>query len=428
MIKAIKIKKGYEIALILIFLAAMNFQAKFFYFLFFSFFIVIVERKCVIDAAAVITLILCMIMGFYNTSEGIMSVLRCLGPFCAYLIGLNLTSYNLPASLNAQESITQKRIFQILASIALGAFSHYLLNFFYNLGSSIGRNTNDIWTGVPMAATGQSALICIVMGLSCAMLFIPYRKWCRYAAIFNILMILIYNLVLSCRTPVVMLAILILLCFFYPRKRIKYGTQLLKYSKWIFAAAILAIAIYTLNVFGIRSFIQKSEFVMRFGGLVGFLTGGESRSITKSNYISQMINYPMGGCHIRARYGFAHDLLLDGYDEYGVLVFVLLIVILIIGIKQLYLLMRGTSCSESIKLAIFGVYVAILLEFYVEPILTGMPWLFSCFFLINGCIASMNRKHLQNCNEGALKQRNENFTNKHRVSQGQHRLNSKSNS
>lgn len=404
MYKAIKIKKGYEIILVLLFLAAMNFGAKFFYFLFFSFLIVVIERKCVADSVAAIYLILSLLMGIYNTSEGLMSALRCFAPFCAYLIGLNLMSYNLQDRLIFQESLTQKRSFQIVTTLALGSFTHYSLNYLYNLGDSIGRNTNDIWTGDPMAATGQNALTCLILGLSCAALFIPQRKWHRWVAILNISIVMAYNLVLSCRTTIITLFILIIVCVFYPRKNMSYGVQLLKYLKWIFASIILILAIYTLNIFGIRDYIQNSQFALRSGGSIAFFTDDQSRNITKSIYISQLINYPFGGCHISAKYGYAHDLLLDAYDEYGFIVFILLVMMLIAGIKQLYFFLRRTNYAESVKLHFLLIYVATLLEFSVEPILTGMPWLMACFCLINGCIASMNRRCLQHRKEEVLQQ------------------------
>ncbi len=408
--KAIKMKKGYEIILILLFFAAMNFEAKFFYFLFVPFLLIILECNCAVDAVTVVYFLLGLLMGIYNTDEGLKSVLRCFAPLCAYLIGLNLLSYNVHTKTNIQEDLTQKRGFQILTVLASGSFSHYLLNFLYNLNSSIGRNTNDIWTGVPMAATGQNALTCLAFGLACALLFIPWRKWCRWPAIFSISIIMAYNLILSCRTPIIMLFVLILVCLFYPRKDMGYGAQLLKYLKWALLSIATIIAVYISNIGGLRDYIQKSPFILRLGGSVGFLTDNEARSTTKSIYFSQLINYPFGGCHMRAKYGYAHDLLLDAYDEYGLIAFFLLLIVLVVGLKQLYVLLRYTNYSESVKLAFLTTYTATILEFSVEPILTGMPWLLACFCMINGCVTSMNRRSFQYGEKGILQYGIKDFT------------------
>ena len=93
---------------------------------------------------------------------------------------------------------------------------------------------------------------------------------------------------------------------------------------------------------------------------------------------------------MRARFGYAHDLLLDAYDEYGVVAFLLLVAILIQGGLQVYRLLRYSNYSGGFKLALLLIYVAILLEFWVEPILAGMQWLFACYCLINGCVTGMN--------------------------------------
>ena len=102
------------------------------------------------------------------------------------------------------------------------------------------------------------------------------------------------------------------------------------------------------------------------------------------------IKYPFGGLNMRRKYGYAHDLLLDGYDEYGLLALILMIVILVAGIVQLYKVLRCDTISKELKLTLLLIYVAVLLEFTVEPILEGMPWLFSCYCLINGCMSSLN--------------------------------------
>ena len=137
--------------------------------------------------------------------------------------------------------------------------------------------------------------------------------------------------------------------------------------------------------------IRESTLFSRFEGSFTYLVDIESRVHTKMRFLTQLVDYPFGDCHIRSMYGYAHDLLLDAYDEYGMLVFCMLCCILIIGMVQLFSLLRRTGYTESFMLMLLLIYCAILLEFAVEPILVGMPWLFSCYCLINGCVTGMNR-------------------------------------
>lgn len=402
MIVKIEVEKIKEaLVLVLLFMASMNFDAKFFYFVFLSFLVVLVAQRCLaIDTVSIIYLLLCITMAIYNFGEGLLSMLRCFAPFCFYLVGINLVSDNPTAMSKMQKrNDPQKLGYSILEAISLGSFSHYFLNYVYNLGSSLGRNTNDIWTGQIMAATGQNALACLMLGLACAMLFLPPRKWHRWAALAIISLMLMYNLVLSCRTLLVILCILLMVGMVYPKQNTKYGMQLLKYITYFALLCGAVMVLYTLNIGGFRDYIQDSMLFSRFDGSITLLTDNESRANAKLSFISQMLKYPFGGCHMRKMYGYAHDLLLDAYDEYGVIVFLLMIVVLIISIVKLYVLLRRTDYSESFKLSLLLIYCAVLLEFTVEPILAGMPWLFSCYCLINGCTIGMNRAYICNCHK-----------------------------
>ena len=398
MTKRVKTSVGKELLVfVLLFLAAMNFEAKFFYFVMLSFLIVFVKKGCMeFDTVSILYLVLCTVMGVYNFKEGLMSVFRCFAPFCFYMVGLNLISDVSTAITDSQKvDNAQKRGYVILMVISLGAFVHYALNFLYNIGNSVGRNTNDIWTGSKMAATGQNALICLMLGLSCALLFLPPKKWHRWGGIASILLMLAYNMVLSCRTMLVMLGILLLIGMMYPKKNTTYGTQLLEYLTGFIIICGIMFAVYKLNVGDIQRLIRESVLFSRFEGSFSSLIDNESRTYTKMRFLTQMGEYPFGGCHMRGMYAYAHDLLLDAYDEYGVFVFCMLCCVLIIGMVQLFSLLRRTEYAESFKLMLLLIYCAILLEFTVEPILVGMPWLFSCYCLINGCVTGMNRTFLQ---------------------------------
>lgn len=410
------------LAFLLLFLAAMNFGAKFFYFVLLALLTVLVRRGCLeFDGISVLHLLLCAWMGVYNIREGFLSVLRCFAPFCFYLVGLNLVSDPSSALPDFQKgNNAQRQGYGILAVISLGSFAHYVLNFLYNFGASMGRNTNDIWTGSRMAATGQNALTSLMLGLACAVIFLPTQKWHRWGGIASILLIVAYNMVLSCRTMLAMLAILLFLGMLYPRKDIKYGTQLLRCLVWVLILGGAAFALYQWNVGGIRDLIRSSTLFSRLGGSLNSLTDNDSRQYAKKMFLSQMGKYPFGGCHMRSMYNYAHDLLLDAYDEYGIVVFAMLTALLAVGLVQLYRLIRRTGYDEPFKLMALLISCGVLLEFMMEPILVGMPWLFSCYCLINGCIVGMNRTFFT-YGMGAKERKDESITDQYGVRPGQYR-------
>jgi len=397
----------YALLYSLLFLAAMNFQAKFFYFVFATFLVVLVSKtRLRIDRASFLYFFVCCMMALYNNKEGLISMLRCLAHFCFFLVGLNfVTEDGVPEEKTALLEKVEKRGLWLLAVISTGSFTHYGLNFFYNFGRSLGRNTNDIWTGQRMAATGQNALACLMLGFSVAMLILPGKKWHRLAAICAIALMLGYNMVLSTRTMIVMLLILVVVGFGFLQKGLRRG-QRTKAFVAVVLFALLAVIAYLLDIGGIQEYIKDSSLYGRFRGYGIFSWDETSRLYAKVQFLKNMYKYPFGGMHSRARYGYAHDLLLDGYDEYGIVVFLLLIAILIHGGVQLYRTLKRTGYSFRFKLSLLLVYAAILLEFTIEPILPGMQWLFACYCLINGCITAMNRVDSR-CRKRSMRSPNE---------------------
>lgn len=377
----------------LLFLAAMNFFAKFFYFAFASLILIlIIQRKLLVNYTCLIYLALGVIMAVYNFDEGVMSMLKCLAYVALYLVGYNfmiVKSGRHSVLFEYSQNDVEKSGYLLLVMISAGSFTHYALNFIFNFDKVLTRNTFDIWSGEVMAATGQSTLACLMVGLAVAMIFIPPKKICRVIAIICLVIILAYNLILAGRTLIFITAILILLSIIYMHFALK--TPLAKFKLLIgIAVAVLAVVfVFTFNIGDIRDYVFESNLLERFNVFNSEIFDTD-RSNVKLSFIMNFWKYPFGGLHMRDEFGYAHDLLLDGYDEYGIFSLILLIAILITGIVELYKLVRYTDYSFTFKLALICIYVSILLEFCVEPILAGMPWLFSCYCLINGCITAMN--------------------------------------
>ena len=381
---------------VLLYLASMNFQAKFFYFVFASLIVLcFVQKKLVVDRASVLYLVLSIVMAVYNRSEGVFSMIRCLANVSLYFVGYNMMFLSVQGDerLVLKSDYANKTGFSLLAVIAAGSFTHYLLNFIYNYNKIIGRNTNDIWTGEIMAATGQATLACLMLGLSVAMVFAPVKKSHRYVGVACIILMLAYNLMLAGRTMLVVLFALFAVALFYTRKTLKTAYEKFKLGMGIVMSVLVLLIAYMYDLFGIRSYILSSNLFSRFGTSLALFAESSTRASSKVEFITHAYDHPFGGLHLRQKYGYAHDLLLDGYDEYGIIGFALLVAILVIGVKELFTLLRHTNYSYEFKFASLCIYVAILLMFCAEPILAGMPWLFACFCMINGCITAMNRAY-----------------------------------
>lgn len=378
----------------LLFFAAMNFYAKFFYFVFASLLLLfIIQRRLLFNKASTLYLVLGILMAVYNADEGVLSMIRCMAYAALYVVGNNMAFKVLRNQKNLVDydpQYSEKKGYALLATIAAGSFTHYLLNFFTNYGDALGRNTNDVWTGVVMAATGQATLACLMLGLSVAMVFLPPKRGLRGVSIVCILCMLSYNLVLAGRTMIVILMVLLVVSVLYMHKTLKSASQWIKLALGLLFALMVAVVLFMYDVGGIQGYIFESNLFDRFGFSLESFTSDSSRATSKLAYLANAYKYPLGGLNMRAEFGYAHDLLLDAYDEYGVAALMLLVLILGSGIRSLYKLLKHTSYGKEFKLALLCVYVSMLLEFCAEPILAGMPWLFSCYCLVNGCISGMN--------------------------------------
>ncbi len=379
----------------LLFFASMNFQAKFFYFVFGATVVLaLLRRYFVIDYGILPYIGLSLWMAIYNADEGPLSMLRCLAPLCFYIVGLNMTTENDHKNkFDLEPDYIQKQGYTLLLVISLGSFSHYLMNYIYNFGNQLSRNTNDIWTGEPMAATGQNTLACLALALVTAMFFLSVKKWHRVLSVAVIGVILSYNLILAGRTLLVILVCLIITSVIYMRVN-KISQQVNNLFYLLVCLIVSAIAI-AFNIGGLRDRILNSQLFSRFGGSIAAMIDDGSRLETKLQFIKESLRYPMGGLHLNEKYGFAHDLLLDAYDEYGFVALILLIAILSMGVVNLYKNLRYTDYSHEFKLTLLLINVSVLLQFTVEPILAGMPWLFACYSLINGCMVGMNRSYFK---------------------------------
>lgn len=405
-LKLDKNKLNNTIIFVLLFLAAMNVNTDYSVFCMAAVLVLFVARKkLIVNKTFAIYLVLSLLMAAYSYKTGIRSMITWLSFASCYLIG-----YNIVTVLHSTEKgiaapyfeYAQNNLIKILGVVSFGSFIHYLLNCIYNFNRNSTRNTNDIWTEAMKSATGQAAIACLMIGLSVAMILAPVKKRYRFIGIFCIFIIFAYNLILSCRTiPAMFLVILFAGLLFIFKNKESYNKKIKLVLGILMAVSVIAI-IFTLDIGGIQKYITHSNFFER----MKTVEEGSIRASVKIPYILQGYKYPFGGGHIYKNCGmYAHDLLLDGYDEYGLLEFILLAVMLFLGIKEALKLIRHTNCTLETKLAVLCVYLAVVIEFCIEPILRGMSWLFACYCLINGSIAGLNLSYYK-----ARVNENESFT------------------
>jgi hypothetical protein len=236
-----------------------------------------------------------------------------------------------------------------------------------------------------MAATGQAALACLPLGIAIACLFIKTNRKFKIASIITIIIVLGYNLILSGRTLIVMFLTITALSFL--NKLSTKKTNMLKPLIIILAIIILLIFVYQANIFGVKSFIEETPIYQRFFAEDNSTELDEDERLDKKLYhIKNFDKVIFGGVHNRAEIGYAHDIILDTYDEAGILALIGVLGYLIISFIHLVKCFKDKSLPFEFRNVVLCVYVIIYMEFMVEPILQGMPWLFASFCLIDGYV------------------------------------------
>lgn len=378
------------LTLLLIFFAGMNFLNMYAYFLLIGTGVfILIRKKLSIDTNVILLLILALSWIFFSTESKNVSATAMIKPFLyflAYLVGRNFSSVT-----NEASSLTKnEKLFRASVLVAAGGlYAHYILNFALNFNFT-GRNSTDIWTRLPASATGQAAMASMMLAVAVAFVVSSKKKLVKAVFITVIISILMYNLVLSGRTLLIITAITLLLCIIYSIKEAPDSRSKFKILFTVLAVILVCVLLIGFNAFGIQDYLAKSNLFLRFtttdvSGMTDISVLDDSRSDRKIFYLQNIEKSFFGGRHIyNMGIGYAHDLYLDTYDEAGIFA---LIAVIAFSLKAIFSAVRciiNKRLELSTRLILLSLYVTMMIIFFIEPILNGMMWLFAMFCFIHG--------------------------------------------
>ncbi len=374
------------VVMLLLFLATLNTINRYYYFIFIAFglFLLRPGRKVNLNAAVIPLFILALSWVVFapSATDSVFGPLKPFAYMLSYILGYSLLS---DAEQAPDGALSFKPFYQLIGAVAAGPFVHYLLNWLKN-GNAEDRNTIDFWSNIALAATGQAALACLPLAVAVACLFIKVGKGLKFVSIVALGAILLYNLILAGRTLLVLLVIVVAVAFLY---------RLLYRKGRFWAIALMAVTIaailfaFRANVFGIRDFVESSALYTRFFGKFGMGVTEDGRLDRKLFFLNNLMDYPFGGAHMRSYVGYAHDIFLDTFDEAGVFALLAVVAYIFMSLGRMLRCIFDKAISFEFRMVVLCVYVVLYVEFMVEPILQGMPWLFAAFCLIDGYVARL---------------------------------------
>ena len=365
----------------ILFLATLNIFNKMAYLIFAAFLVLLLFKNfnTEIDYMAILLIVFSLALILFSDGSGIFKngIFAAIRNFMyplTYIIGYNICS----------KEDSENKFQNIMIFVGLGSFLHYILNMFINTEAE-GRNTKDIWSADVLSATCQAALCCIAIGIFGALLYSKRKPIYKILAIAGLVSVLVYNLVLAGRTLIALMLIVLVAGFGY--YSVLNKTRRLKTILPICFAAFFIVLAIRFNWFGIGDYVFESNLFERFTEETT-INSSSGRTDFKLEYLKYILIYPFGGGKIYNEVGrYAHDLLLDLYSDAGIIAAIIILVILLISLKNTFKVFKNKNISTDMKMLVFCIYIVIYIQFFLEPIMAGMPWLLALFLFYNGMIS-----------------------------------------
>ena len=369
------------------FLAALNIFNRFYIMAFIALLIFLFtsNRKLRVNSAVVILGVFALAIIIFNpqANDRILDMIKPFTYVVCYIMGLGLIQHRnyMPADLRQDE----KKVSSVIYVMAGGTLLHFLLNWITNMNAT-NRNTVDIWTEDVLAATGQAVLACLGMAVAIAFLFTRVGKGKKFIAITTLVLVVAYNLILAGRTLFILILVVSMVAFLYIC--VAEQRKIPRVVIITISLVIVCFILYQVNVFGIKTTIETSNFYMRFYGDTS--TQGWDEDIRldhKLNYLKYVLKYLWGGSNIKNIYGhYAHDLYLDTYDESGVFAFGAIAIYIISSIGRMVKCIRRKAISIETRVLILCTYLVCNIEFWLEPVMQGIPWFLMAYCFIDGAV------------------------------------------
>ena len=388
--------------LLFVLLFAMNFINRYFYcvFIAFALFLLVIKKFTVsFPFILLIGLSFCIIFFSKDTTSAITTYIKpFVYPVC-FLIG---SSFFNAKSERYHPTKRENSLSLIIIVVTLGLLVHFLLNFITNIGNE-DRNTVDFWVKDVLSATGQTAIACLPIALSCAWIVSDTSVIKKIIAFTVLAFIMAYNLILAGRTIIIITVICLVVSIIHlliKGKKFKKAGIIITLLIVLVVVALLV----SVNAFGLQDAILKSNLYERFFGDYSQDIESDGRLDRKLAYFNRLFDNIWGGSVIKDDIGYAHDLYFDTYDYCGIFGFIFTVIYVISSIIRGFKVLKLKGVSFKFKQLIFCVYLVSNIEFFIEPILYGMPWFLASYCLIDGLMysfipyAQKNQKLL----EGAL--------------------------
>lgn len=327
-------------------------------------------------------IVLCLFaVSFYAFSYqlGFYSVMGFTLPM-AYYIGSNMYEPN------------EEKIKKLIYLFAISMSLHVILNAIYEYivhghhGFFMSSTHYDFWTREKISNTSTAINIDIILGCVYYLLFHEKNKSIKIGGLFCFALSMMYLMIIGRRTPVMMLFIVFMLSFLFETYYLKTMSEKVKKSFIILSSVVLSVVAmliisYALNLFNCQDVLNEYRIVGKF--TKGFIN--DQRFELYFGSFKLMPQYLWGGQHISTILGEqVHDFWIDIYDYAGIITCAIMMVYSVMYFMNILKVLKSPVFSNDFKILSLGVYICIVLQMFLEPVMTGASLFLIMAIIING--------------------------------------------
>lgn len=304
---------------------------------------------------------------------------------------LPITSYLLGYMIINQSKDREKSFENLILIISLGSCCYGILNYVTSpsFDFATGRLIYDFWGDYPLKVTLQNTLFTSITSLLFYSLFIE-KNWIKKVfLIIAILISIICCINSASRTLLIIIVIVFIFNFFlyFYCYRKKMGKSI-KVIFLISLVALIGIVFYKNDFFGIQT-IYKSSMLYQRSLRQSLSIDNDPRFSYYLLAIEHILRYPLGGVDF-VGFSYAHNMWLDVGGVSGIIPLFLLIIYSIQTMINVIKLIHSNKMNTNLKFIMFSVFIALNINFMVEPIIQGTVYLFIFMCLINGATYKMS--------------------------------------
>lgn len=249
----------------------------------------------------------------------------------------------------------------------------------------VSRNPLDLWTGSLRASTHYGTMSIIPLAYGIYLIITEKKIIKQIMGWVLVVFVSLVAVITGSRTALFLVPIGLIFAYFTNIKlQGKFTKKHFKQFLCIFMLISFVLIVYHLNVFEIKTLLQKSQLGQRylFGSAQSFK---EEVRWTRVEFFLRNINKSFfGGGYTRTRVGNIHNIYLNVFDLSGIIPFTLLIIFLFNILNDYRKIVTNKLLSLQITLLLFIVLLLSFIQTLLEPTMESVPVFMWCLLLICG--------------------------------------------